>query len=91
MSRVWKHFLKNLAVPVGCVAYVLFVTGGAQYLNHNYGESMGLLFFGVTFVIPIVGWLVRNMWLDAKDKVEEENRDMMRRIKGQHDIRNICL
>jgi hypothetical protein len=81
MSRVWKHFLKNLAVPVGFVVYILFVTGGAQYLNHNYSEFLGLLFFGVIFVIPVVGCLVRSMWLDAKDKVEEENRDMIRRIK----------
>ena len=83
MSRVWKHFLKNLAVPVGFVAYVLFVSGGSQYLNHNYGEIVGLLFFGVTFVIPVVGWLVRAMWRDARENVEEENRDMMRRIRGQ--------
>ena len=82
MSRVWKHFLKNLAWPVGFVVYILSVTGGAQYLNHNYSEFVGLLFFGVTFVIPILGWLVRDMWRDAKDKVEEENRDMMRRIRG---------
>ena len=82
MSRVWKHFLINITVPVGFVAYVLFVTGGSQYLNHNYGEIVALLFLSVTFVIPVVVWLVRNMWLDAKDKVEEENRDMMRRIRG---------
>jgi hypothetical protein len=83
MSRVWKHFLKNLAVPVGFVVYILFVSGGSQYLNHKYGEIVGLLFFGVTFVIPVVGWLVRDMWRDAREKVEEENRDMMRKIRGQ--------
>jgi putative effector of murein hydrolase LrgA (UPF0299 family) len=82
MSRVWKHFLKNITVPVVFVAYVLFVIGGSQYLNHNYGEILALLFFSVTFVIPVVGWLVRDMWRDAKEKVEEENRDMMRRIRG---------
>jgi len=82
MSRVWKHFLKNLAWPVGFVVYILSVTGGAQYLNHTHGEIVALLFFGATFVIPVLGWLVRDMWRDAKDKVEEENRDMIRRIKG---------
>ena len=82
MSRVWKHFLKNLAWPVGFVVYILSVTGGAQYLNHTHGEFVALLFFGATFVIPVLGWLVRDMWRDAKDKVEEENRDMIRRIKG---------
>lgn len=82
MSRVWKHFLKNLAWPFSAVTYILSVTGGAQYLNHTYGDFAGLLFFGVTFIIPILGWLVRDMWRDAKEKVEEENRDMMRRIRG---------
>lgn len=82
MSRVWKHFLKNIAWPIGFTVYILFVTGGAQYLKHNYSDFAGLLFFGVTFIIPVVGWLVRDMWRDAKEKVEEENRDMMRRIKG---------
>ena len=81
MSRVWKHFLKNLAWPVGVVSYILFVTTGAQYLNHTHGEFVGLLFFGVTFVIPILGWLVRDMWRDAKEKVENENRDMICKIK----------
>jgi hypothetical protein len=83
MNRVWRHFLKNLAWPVGFVVYILFVTGGAQYLKHNYSDFVGLLFFVATFVIPVVGWLVRDMWRDAKEKVEEENRDMMRRIRGQ--------
>ena len=82
MSRVWKHFLKNISLPFGIMAYVLLVTVGAQYLNHNYGDSVGLLFFGATFVIPILSWLIRDMWRDAKEKVEDENRDMMRRIKG---------
>ncbi len=83
MSRVWKHFLKNLAWPLGVVTYILSVTVGSQYLNHMYGEFVGLLFFGATFVIPVLVWLVRDMWRDAKNKVEEENRDMMRRIKGE--------
>ena len=82
MSRVWRHFLKNLAWPFGIMAYVLLVSTVSQYLNHTYGEFVGLLFFGATFVIPVVGWLVRDMWRDAKEKVEEENRDMMRRIRG---------
>jgi hypothetical protein len=65
------------------VAYVLFVSGGSHYLNNNYGEIVGLLFFCVTFVIPVLGMIVRAMWRDARENVEEENRDMMRRIRGQ--------
>lgn len=82
MSRVWKHFLKNIAWPFGIIVYVLLISTVSQYLNQNYAPGIALLFFGITFVFPILGWIVRDMWRDAKEKVEEENRDMMRRIKG---------
>lgn len=80
-SRVWRSFFRKLLGPVGFVTYVLFVSGGSQYLVHNYGDAAGLLFFGVGLVIPIVSWIVRAMWRDAVDEVELENEQIMKRLR----------
>lgn len=81
MNRVWKHFFKNLSWPLGFVSYFIIVSIGASYAED--------VFFGgaivvsvIFFVLPMLVWLVRDMWRDAKQKVEWENEDMMRRIKG---------
>jgi hypothetical protein len=50
-------------------------------LNHTYGEFVALVFFGVTFVIPVVGWMVRAMWRDAVDDVDRENEQIMKRLR----------
>ncbi len=82
MSRVWKHFLKNLAWPTGFAVYLIAVIIGATYLESLF-EGSGLAVV-ITFVcLPMLAYLVRDMWRDAKEKVEQENRDMMRTLKGK--------
>lgn len=80
-SRVWRSFFRKLLGPVSFVTYVLFVSGGSQYLNHTYSEFVAFWFFGVTFVIPVVGWMVRAMWRDAVDDVDRENEQIMKRLR----------
>lgn len=83
MSRVWKHFLKNLAWPAGAASYIVAVSLGAAYADTLFKGSG----FAVAFVfvfLPILVYLIRDMWRDAKDKVERENRELMRDIKGNY-------
>jgi ABC-type Fe3+ transport system permease subunit len=80
MPRVWKHFLKNLAGPVGFVAYLFAVVVGATYANTLY-ENSGVGVILLFVVLPILAYLVRDMWRDAKEKVEQENREMIHRLK----------
>jgi len=87
MNRVWKHFLKNLAWPVGILAYVTAVAFGAAYANTLFkGAGAFIAFvFAIAFVgLPVGVYLVREMWIDAKKQVERENRDMLNTIKGNN-------
>jgi hypothetical protein len=81
MNRVWKHFFKNLAWPVGIASYFIAVSVGATYAETLF--KGGGLAVAMTFIImPILVYLVCDMWRDAKEKVERENSEMMRTLKG---------
>ena len=82
MNRVWKHFLKNLAGPVGFVAYIFAVITGAEYAETLF--EGGAIAVVIAFLcLPITVYLVRDMWRDAKQKVKWENEDLLRNIKGE--------
>jgi hypothetical protein len=81
MNRVWKHFLKNLAWPVGFATYLFSVVTGATYIETLYVGG-GLLVVVLFVALPVAIYLIRDMWRDAKQKVEWENEDLLRKIKG---------
>jgi hypothetical protein len=86
MNRVWKHFLKNLAWPVGITVYTFgSLTAGAFIATWlGYDSEAGIQISAlVMIVLPVLAYLVRDMWCDAKRKVERENREMMRTLKGK--------
>ena len=82
MPRVWKHFLKNLAWPAGFASYMFFVVVGAEYADTLF-EGGGLMVAVLFVCIPIAVYLIRDMWRDAKQKVEWENEEMLRTLKGK--------
>ena len=83
MNRVWKQFLKNLAWPAGIAVYVWGVIALAIYVEKNMYEG-GTIIVALLFIaLPTLVFLIRDMWLDAKRKVEWENRELMRNIKGK--------
>ena len=82
MSRVWKQFFKNLAWPTGIAAYAVLVSFGAAYANTLFTFGMPIVL--VVFVaLPVLAYLVRDMWLEAKRTVARENEEMMRTLKGK--------
>ena len=81
MNRVWKHFFKNLAGPVGAATYILAIVFLAVQVETKI-HGGGALVISMFLVLPVLGWLVLDMWRDAKEKVERENDEMMRRLKG---------
>ena len=82
MPRVWKHFLKNLAWPVGIAVYIFSVATGGVYFETQF-EGGAMLTVLIFIALPMVVYLVHDMWQDAKRKVEWENDEMMRRIRGK--------
>lgn len=84
MSRVWKQFFKNLAWPTGIAAYAILVSVGAAYADTLFTFGMPIVL--VVFVaLPVLAYLVRDMWLEAKRTVARENKEMMRTLKGNDD------
>lgn len=81
MNRVWKHFFKNLAWPVGIAVYVVALSIGAAYADILF-EGGGFAVFMLFLGFPALAWLVREMWRDAREKVERENRDLIRTLGG---------
>lgn len=85
MSRVWKRFLIKVSKGVGVIAYVLgsMFVGGliAGWLGFDI-EAGILAGAGVMVVLPMVAFLLRDVYRDAKQEVEWENRKMMNALKG---------
>ncbi len=82
MPRVWKHFLKNLAVPVGVAVYVWSVIALAVYIEKNVYEGGAIITALIFMILPFFAFLIRDMWRDAKQKVERENQELMRNLNG---------
>jgi len=67
---------------VSIAVYVWSVVALAVYVEKNIYEGGGALVALVFIALPILVYMIRDMWRDAKRKVEWENRELMRNIKG---------
>ena len=83
MNRVWKKFFKKLAGPIGFMAYVMFAVGLTTWTMENINNGIGITVFIIMIPIPAIAFLIRDMWRDAKNEVEWENRDMLNSLKGK--------
>lgn len=83
MNRVWKKFFRKLAEPVGIVAYILFAVGLTLWTAENISQGVSIIVFVIMIPIPMFAYLIRDMWRQAKDEVEWENKVMMRTLKGE--------
>tara|TARA_R110000868_G_scaffold89766_4_gene249709 strand:- start:1007 stop:1243 length:237 start_codon:yes stop_codon:yes gene_type:complete len=77
----------KIGKAIAVVAYLLTVTLGvgiiATYVGYN-GEIAMVISVFVAIVAPIVVMMVRDEYQDSKWQVEQENREMMRNIKGDN-------
>jgi hypothetical protein len=86
MNRVWKRFLFKIAKGVAAISYVLgsMLLGGA--ISHWLGYDIEAGIFAgamVMVIMPMIVYMIRDVYRDAKREVEWENRDMMRSLKGE--------
>jgi hypothetical protein len=85
MSRVWKRFLLKVSKGVGVIAYVTgsMFAGGLTAGWLGFDIEAGIFAGAVVMVIfPMIAYLLRDIYRDAKQEVEWENRKMMNAIKG---------
>ena len=83
MSRVWKRFLKKISYAIGFILYGAATMAVPEFvfqffdLPPGMGSTVGLvLFIGV----PIIGFIIRDVYRDCKHEVERENREMMKTL-----------
>jgi hypothetical protein len=85
MSRVWKRFLIKVSKGVGVIAYVLgsMFAGGLIAGWLGFDIKAGILAGAFVMVIfPMIAYMLRDLYRDAKEEIEWENRKMMNAIKG---------
>jgi hypothetical protein len=85
MSRIWKRFLFKVAKGVAVISYVLgsMFVGGFIAGWLGYDPEAGIMAGAFVMVIfPIIAFLLRDIYQDAKREVEWENRKMMDTLKG---------
>lgn len=79
-KRVWRHFLINLLWPVLTVVYLVAVVAGTTYAE-SLAKGAGVVVALVFVAFPILVFLIRDMWQNAKRKVEWENWEKDRMLK----------
>jgi len=82
MSRVTKKFLIKLApIAIGIVyTWIALEIGG--FVSERYGDPLyGLFAIGFLVIGPMVGYMLRETWLQAKREVEYENELMINTLK----------
>lgn len=85
MNRVWKRFLTKVANGAGVVAYVLssMLIPGEIAHRMGYDTRWGILIGAGVFVIaPMIFYIIRDVYRDAKREIEWENKEMMRTLRG---------
>jgi ABC-type phosphate transport system permease subunit len=86
MSRVRKRFLIKVGKAVGAIAYVLgsMFAGGfiASWLGFDI-EAGILVGAFVMVILPMVAFLLHDVYRDTKQEVEREDRAMWHRLQGE--------
>lgn len=85
MSRVWKRFLFKVSKGLAVIGYLLGVMLGSGVVSVwlGYPFEPGVLVGAVLFIaMPMVAYALYDIYRDAKQEVETENRNILRTLKG---------
>jgi hypothetical protein len=83
MNRVWKRFFLKVAEPVSYALYFFGTMLLAQYMESKYGMIAFIGIWGVMVVFPLLVWMLREMYRQAKQEVDIENQELLRTLKGK--------
>jgi len=78
MSRVTKKFLGKLLPPVGMIVYVFAAMHLAGYAENPLHR---ITIAGILIIAPMIIYMLRETWLQAKREVEYENELMINTLK----------
>lgn len=77
-NRVMKKFLQKLWPPVAIMAYVLTVMEIGGWFEH---PMQSIAFVGIMIFLPILVYILRETWMQAKREVDYENEMMLNTLK----------
>ena len=78
MSRVTKKFFGKLLPPVGMIVYVFAAMHLAGYAENPLHR---ITIAGILIIAPMIIYMLRETWLQAKREVDWENETMMKTLK----------
>jgi len=84
--RVFKQFIKNMAWPVGIFSCYVIVGAIAGFVGTLFGFEVMDVFFVAPLVCSacfLVGFLVWVEWDRAREKVKEENNNIVQALKDE--------
>lgn len=79
-SRVWRYFFKNLRGPFAAACYAVAVANGIFYAE-QFTPGGGFVVAVLFVCVPVLVYLIREMWKDAVDRVDREDEEVMRRLR----------
>jgi len=78
MNRVTKKFFGKLLPPVGMIVYVFAAMHLAGYAENPLHR---ITIAGILIIAPMIIYMLRETWLQAKREVEYENELMINTLK----------
>jgi len=85
MSRVWKQFAKNMALPFGMSGGYIAVSFLSGFIGELLGFAYWEAFFGVPItlsLVSLVSFLIWVEWGRARDTVNRENESLIEALKN---------
>jgi len=85
MSRVWKKFLFKIFRAVAILFSGVFIIFGSIFALMFLGLSADasvIIVLSVTLFIPMLGFILYQVYTDCKEEVDRENKKIMRDLRG---------
>lgn len=85
MNRVWRRFLSKISWLGVAAVYLLAAMAMPSYVFHLLGwdPNLGLAAGAFVFVLlPMIAFGLHEVYKDAKEEIERENRRLMNSLKG---------
>lgn len=85
MSRVWKKFFYKIGKAVTILVSITAIIVGSIAILTILGlspEISVIIVFSLTIFIPMLLFILYQVYSDCKDEVNDENKKIMRDLKG---------
>ena len=85
IGRVWKKFLTRILKAVAVLTSAILIVVGSVFGLVAFGVTPDvavLVTLSIVFFIPMIFFILYQVYKDCKEDVEAENKKMMRELRG---------